>query len=344
MRTRITEILGIEYPIIQGAMSWVSFPPLVAAVSNAGGLGILGAAFMSPGELRENLRRIKDLTDRPFGVNFMADNPQLDELLDILLEEEVKVASYGKGNPKRVIERTSPHGMINMPTVGALKHAIRAETDGADAVIVQGTEGGGHTGFVSTMVLVRAVCRRLSIPVVAAGGIADGHGLVAAMALGAEGVAMGSRFIVTRESPVPLHVKLHILDRREDETVVTDNFTGVRCRVLKNSFSRSLKEMARNNADPWEIMKAGVGKIRKAYVEGDIEWGSLAFGQVCGLIDDIPTCRELITSMVAEAEEVLGSLEGKIRPSGAEGLPGETTGSRDPKEPPHEMAVVERGG
>lgn len=312
MKTEITEMLGIEHPIIQGAMSWVSFPPLVAAVSNAGGLGILGAAFMEPDELHRNIKEIKDKTDKPFGVNFMADNPIIDELLDVIVDEKVKVASYGKGNPQKIIERTKPHGIINLPTMGALKHSIRAEKDGADAVIIQGTEGGGHTGFIATSILVPLVVSKLKIPVVAAGGIANGRGLVAALALGAEGVSMGSRFIVTKEAPVPNRVKKHILERTEEDTIITDNFTGVRCRVIRNSFSDSLQELARNNTDPWEIMKKGVGKIRKAYVEGDIDRGSLTFGQVCGLIQEIPTCQELIDDIVQEAEEVMKSINKKV--------------------------------
>jgi len=315
METRITEILDIEHPIIQGAMSWVSFPPLVAAVSNAGGLGILGAAFMTVEELRENIKQIKDQTDRPFGVNFMADNPRIDELLDVIIEERVNVASYGKGNPRKVIERTRPYGVINIPTVGALRHALKAQEDGADAIIVQGMEGGGHTGFVATLILVPLIAGKVKIPVIAAGGIGNARGLVAALALGAEGVSMGSRFIVTREAPVPMHVKEYLIQQTEEDTIVTDNFTGVRCRVIQNRFSQDLVEMAKNHEDPWEIMKSGVGKIRKAYVEGDTEWGSLAFGQVCGLIQEIPSCQDLIQSMIREAEEVMESVEAKIRPS-----------------------------
>ena len=314
MKTRITELLGIKHPIIQGAMSWVSFPPLVAAVSNAGGLGILGAAFMSPGELKENIRKIKKLTDKPFGVNFMANNPLIDELLDVIIEEKVRVVSYGVGNPQRVLERTKPHGIINLPTMGALRHAIRAEQDGADAVIVQGTEAGGHTGYVSTLVLVPLVTGKLKIPVVAAGGIGDGRGLVAALALGAEGISMGSRFIVTHEAPVAMHVKQYLVEKTEMDTVVTDNFTGVRCRVIRNAFAENLVEMVKNHADPWEIMKVGVGKIRKAYVEGDHEGGSLAFGQVCGLIQEIPTCQGLIDGIIEEAEGIFQSLETAVNP------------------------------
>jgi enoyl-[acyl-carrier protein] reductase II len=314
MKTRITELLGIKHPIIQGAMSWVSFPPLVAAVSNAGGLGILGAAFMTPEELKENILKIKKLTDKPFGVNFMANNPLIEELLDVIIEEKVRVVSYGVGNPQRVLERTKPHGIINLPTMGALRHAVRAEQDGADAVIVQGTEAGGHTGYVSTLVLVPLVTGKLKIPVVAAGGIGDGRGLVAALALGAEGISMGCRFIVTQEAPVPLHVKQYLVEKTEMDTVVTDNFTGVRCRVIRNAFAENLVEMAKNHADPWEIMKAGVGKIRQAYVEGDHEGGSLAFGQVCGLIQEIPTCQGLIDGLIKEAGDIFQSLETTVHP------------------------------
>jgi len=312
MKTRITELLGIKYPIIQGAMSWVSFPPLVAAVSNAGGLGILGAAFMSPAELRENIAQIKDQTDKPFGVNFMPDNPQIDQLLDVIIEEKVAVASYGKGNPQKIIERTKPHGIINLPTMGSLRHAVRAEKDGADAIIVQGMEGGGHTGFVSTMVLVPLVAARVKIPVVAAGGIGNAQGLVAALALGAEGISMGSRFIVTREAPVPWHVKEYLITKNEEDTVVTDNLTGVRCRVIQNGFARNFLDMAQKKNDPWQMMLYGVGRIRKAYVEGDLEEGSLAFSQVCGLIREIPSCQELIASIITESEQIMEGFGKKI--------------------------------
>lgn len=188
MKTRITYLLGIEHPIVQGAMIWVSFSPLVAAVSHGGGLGILGAAFMSLEELRDSIREVKSLTQMPYGANFAAKNPLIDELLDVIVGEKVPVVSYGIGNPRRIIERTKRHGIVNMPTVGSLKHAIRAERDGADLVIVQGTEAGGHTGFVSTFILTPLAAGSLKIPVVAAGGVTDGRELIAALALGAEGV------------------------------------------------------------------------------------------------------------------------------------------------------------
>jgi enoyl-[acyl-carrier protein] reductase II len=312
MKTRVTELLGIKHPIIQGAMSWVSWPELVAAVSNAGGLGILGAAFMRPDELRENIKKVKELTDKPFGVNFLPENPELDLLLDVMIDEKVKVASYGKGNPKKIIERTKPTGMINMPTMGAAKHAIKAEHDGADIVIVQGTEGGGHTGFVASSVLLPKVTEELNIPVVAAGGFADGRGLLAALALGAGGISMGTRFIVTKECPVGLPAKEWIIRSSEEDTVVTDNLTGFRARVLRNKFAESMLDMAEQKADPWEMMQHAKDRFRKAFQEGDLEWGSTGCGQVAGLIKDIPTCKELIERIVKEAEELVDVVRNKV--------------------------------
>lgn len=312
MKTRITDLLGIKYPIIQGAMAWVSFPPLVAAVSNAGGLGILGASFMQPDELRDNIAMVKELTDKPFGVNFMPENPQLEQLLDIIIDEKVPVASYGKGNPHRIIERTKKHDIINLPTMGAVRHAVKAEQDGAHAVAVQGTEGGGHSGFIASSVLIPMVAERVKIPVIAAGGFSDGRGLVAAMAMGAEGILMGSRFIATQECTVPLHVKEWIVRLSEEDTVVTDNLTGIRCRVLKNKFSLELLEMKKKNVTPWELMQHARGRFQKAFDEGDLEEGSLACGQVAGMINDIPTCKQLIDKIVKEAEEIIHPLQEKI--------------------------------
>ena len=312
MKTRVTELLGIKYPIIQGAMAHVSGPELVAAVSKAGGLGILGAAGMEPDELRENIKKVKELTDKPFGVNFLPENPQLDLLLDVIIDEKVKVASYGKGNPKRIIERTKPSGMINMPTMGATKHAIKAEHDGADLVIVQGTEGGGHTGFVSSSVLIPKVSEQLKIPIVAAGGFADGRGLLAALVLGAEGISMGTRFIVTKECPVGLPAKEWIIRSSEDDTVITDNLTGFRARVLRNKFAVSMLDMAEQKADPWKMLQHAKGRFRKAFQENDLEWGSTACGQVAGLINDIPTCKELIERIVKDAEELVDRIKNMI--------------------------------
>ena len=317
MKTRITELLGIKHPIIQGAMAWVSLPPLVAAVSNAGGLGILGASFMRPEELRESIREVKKLTQNPFAVNFMPENPELEQLLDVIIEEKIRIASYGKGNPRRIIERTKPYGMINLPTMGAVRHAVKAEQDGAHAVIVQGVEGGGHSGFVGSSVLVPIVAERIKIPVVAAGGFGTGKGLLAALALGAEGISMGSRFMATQECPISLRAKEWIVRSNEEETVITENLTGIRCRVLKNEFSQSLLEMKERNVSPWEMMQHARDRFKKAFQEDNLEWGSIACGQVAGLINDIPTCRELIERIIKEAEEMADLVKEKIYPGGA---------------------------
>ncbi len=312
MKTRLTELLHIETPIVQAGMVHVSFPSLVAGASNAGALGILGAGAMSPPELKDNIRQVQALTDRPFAVNVIPDNTLLGELLDVIIEEKVPVASFGVGNPQRIIRRTHPAGIVNIPTVGSLKHAIRAEEGGADAVIIQGTEAGGHSSHVSTMVLLPLVAERLKIPVVAAGGICDGRGLMAALALGAEGIAMGSRFIATRESPVPDNIKDMILQATEEDTVITGHVTGVRCRVLRNRLADTFLEMEKKQAPSREFFMMGLGTFRKAFVEGDGVSGSVALGQVCGRIDDIPTCRELVDRVIAGAEELLAPLQQKI--------------------------------
>jgi enoyl-[acyl-carrier protein] reductase II len=305
IKTRITELLGIEYPVIQGAMAWVSWPPLVAAVSNAGGLGILGSGRWSADFVQEQVREVKRLTEKPFGANVIPGNSNIDNFMDVMVAEKVPVVSYGKGNPQRIIERAKSAGLVAIPSMGAVRHAIRAEADGADAVVVQGTEAGGHASFVSTMVMVPMVVDRVKIPVVAAGGIGDARGLAAAMMLGAEGISMGTRFIVTQECPVPLTIKQRIMQASEEDTVVTDNLTGTRCRVLNNALARQFADMAARNVSPEEMMKFGTGKFRLAFMEGDDDNGTMAMGQVAGMINDLPTCKELIERVVNGAEEIL---------------------------------------
>lgn len=305
IKTRITELLGIKYPVIQGAMAWVSWSPLVAAVSNAGGLGILGSGRWTAELVQEQVREVKRLTDNPFGANIMPGNPDTDAFMDVLVAEKVPVVSYGKGNPQKIIERAKSAGIIAMPTMGAVRHALRAEGDGANAVIVQGTEAGGHASFVSTMVMVPLVVDRVKIPVVAAGGIGDARGLAAAMMLGADGISMGTRFIVTRECPAPMTIKQRILEAGEEDTVVTDNLTGTRCRVLNNALAQEFADMAARNVSPEEMAEYGTGKFQLAFMEGDAENGTMAMGQVAGLINDLPTCKELIERIATGAEEIL---------------------------------------
>ncbi|MBI4286922.1 MAG: nitronate monooxygenase [Chloroflexi bacterium] len=312
MKTRLTELIGIKHPIIQAGMAWVSFAPLAAAVSNAGGLGILAAGAMSPEDLETNIRQVKALTDKPFGVNFLPDNPRLEELLDIIVGEKVNVASYGIGNPARIIGRTKPAGIINMPTMGSLRHAVKAEQDGADIVVVQGTEAGGHSSYVASSVLVPLVVDHVHIPVVAAGGFSDGRGLVAALAWGAVGVSMGTRFLLTRECPVAENIKDYYLTACEEDTVITGHNTGVRCRILRNKLAEAFLSLEEKKAPARTIMELGLGRFRRAFMEGDAEWGSMAAGQVIGRIRDIPTCQELIDRIMNEADATLASLRGRV--------------------------------
>ena len=353
MKTRITELLGIKYPIIQSAMNYVAYPPLVAAVSNAGGLGILGAAAMTPDALRKNIKQIRELTDKPFGVNFLPYHPQSEEVQNVLVEEKVDVASYGRGDPEQIVARTRPHGVINMPTIGAVRHAVKTEGYGVDALICQGLEGGGHASYIATSVLLPLVVDAVKIPVVAAGGFCDARGLVAALAMGAEGIAMGTRFAITKESPVPDNIKQMYLKASESDTVITPYVTGTRCRALKNKLTdvlesertelpiiKSIKgflEMRRSFNVPWwklagsairmknayEIPLSDMGQLAsvsfradampRALVRGDDEMGFMPSGQVCGRINDIPTCKELIERIVSGAEEILDRVGATIR-------------------------------
>jgi len=350
MKTRITELLGIKYPIIQAGMNYTAYPPLVAAVSNAGGLGILGAGGMSGDELRQNIKMIRGMTDKPFGVNMLATSPALDELIEVLVEERVPVASYGRGDPQKIIERTKPYGIINMPTVGAVRHALKVEGYGVDAVIAQGMEGGGHTSYISTLVLLPQIVASVKIPVVATGGFCDGKGLIAALALGAEGVSMGTRFALTKEASMPDKIKQSYLVSAGDNAIITTRVTGTRCRGLENKLVKtiegkrqglalkesisSLLEMRQEFKVPlWKVLlsglrmkkaygipatqlgnaAAGSQRIRKALVEGDSEWGFMPCGQVCGRIDDILSCQEVIERVIREADEILSELAIRLR-------------------------------
>ena len=350
MKTRITELLGIEYPIIQAGMNYGAYPPIVAAVSNAGGLGLLGAGSMSANELRQNIRTIRSMTDKPFGVNLLATSPILNELIEVMVEERIPVASYGRGDPEKIIERTKHYGILNMPTIGAVKHALRVEGYGADAVIVQGMEGGGHTSYISTLVLLPQVATSVKIPVVAAGGFCDGKGLIAALALGAEGISMGTRFALTEESTIPDKIKQFYSLSTGDDAVITDRVTGTRCRGLENKLVKitegkrqglalkegmySLLELRREFKVPlWKVLLSGLRmkkayeihasqlghaaagnqRIKKALVEGDSEWGFMPCGQVCGRIDDIPSCQELIQRIMREADDILSEVAIRLR-------------------------------
>lgn len=313
MKTKITEMLGIQYPIFQGAMAHVSSTyHLPAAVSNAGGLGIFAVgSHLEPQELRRQLRLLKEHTEKPYGVNVLANHPRLQEILDVIVEEGAAMASYGIGNPEKIIKTLKPFGIKCIPVIPSVKWAIRAERDGANALIIEGMESGGHVGYVSTLPLVPQVIDAVKVPVVAAGGIADSRGLVAALALGADGVQMGSRFIVVKESQVPEATKRAILESHIEDTVITGNITGLRCRVLKNPLAEEMIRLEEKGASE-EMTRFGSGKMYLAFVEGDPVNGSVMVGQVCGMIQEELSANDLIQRMISEAEGILRSVERKL--------------------------------
>ena len=307
MRTKITEMMGIKYPVFQGGMAWGAEPSLAAAVSNAGGLGTVTGSYYAPETLAQKIQEAKKLTTRPFAVNFTPGCLNLEENLEVCIQEKVAAVTYGRGRHTTdlVITHLKSSGIRCFPVAGSVKHALRAQTEGADGVIVSGAEGGGHVGRINSLVLLALVARELRVPIIAAGGFADGRGVAAALALGAEAVQMGTRFMCTQESPANPKVKQMLLDATEEDTVVTGHVTGIRMRCLQNQLSKLYEDLADKKAAPSEFDRVGVGKLRAALVEGDTEWGSVPCGQVVGLINDLPTCQALMERIMAEAEQAL---------------------------------------
>ncbi len=301
MKNRITELLGIKYPIIQSGMSHGAYPPLVAAVSNAGGLGILGAGDMDEDELWVNIRNVRELTDKPFGVNFVVTNPVLDKLLDVCIKEQISIVTCGRGDPTFVIKKLKPYGIISMPTAGAVKHSVKIENAGGDALTIQGLEGGGHTGFVSTLVLLPQVVDTVKIPVVSSGGYCDGRGLAVALLLGAQGISMGTRFALTKESTLPDDIKKYYLNY-EGDTFITEKVTGTRCRSLYNKLVDMVEKDGQGEQLGLGNNSAGLKAIERALVFGDKEMGFMPCGQVRSRITDIPTCRDLIERIMEDVE------------------------------------------
>ena len=312
MKTRLTEMLGIEYPIIQGGMVWVAEPQLVAAVSNAGGLGALTVTMFAPDEVGPKIEEVRELTDKPFGVNITPTCETLGENLDACIEAKVPAITYGRGRhtTDMILEKLKPEGIICLPIIGNLRQALRIQAEGADGMIASGYEGGGHTGVVATLSLVTQVINQVKIPVVACGGIVNGKGLAAALALGTDGVQMGTRFACTQESPAHINYKRAVLESTGDDTIVTGNITGVRMRCLRNKLTDTFKDLEDKKAKAREFDRAGLGKLSAALREGDRDYGSLACSQSAGAIEDIPTCEELIQRLVAEAREALNQATG----------------------------------
>ena len=306
MKTRITEMLGIEYPIIQGGMAWVAEHHLAAAVSEAGGLGLIGGAS-APGEVvREEIRKAKELTKKPFGVNVMLMSPHADDVAKVVVEEGVKVVTTGAGNPAKYMKMWKEAGIIVIPVVASVALAKLMERGGADAVVAEGTESGGHIGESTTMTLVPQVADAVSIPVIAAGGIGDGRGIAAAFMLGAEAVQIGTRFVVANESIVNEKYKERIIKAKDIDSAVTGRSHGHPVRCLRNQMTREYNRLEAEGKSFEELEYLTLGSLRKAVMEGDVVNGTVMAGQIAGLISKEQTCKEMIDEMMAQAETLLG--------------------------------------
>lgn len=307
MKTKITELLGIQYPIIQGGMAWVAEYNLAAAVSNAGGLGIIGAASAPPEIVREQIIKCKELTDKPFGVNVMLLNPNADEVAKIIVEEKVKVVTTGAGSPSKYMKMWKEAGVVVIPVVASVAMAKMMERAGADAVVAEGMESGGHIGSITTMSLLPQVVDAVSIPVIGAGGIADARGFAAARMLGAEAVQMGTRFVVANESIVHENYKDKVVKASDIDSEVTGMSTGHPVRCLRNKMTREYLKLEKSGADFMELEKMTLGTLRNAVIDGDVVYGTVMAGQIAGLIKEKQSCKEIIEEIMSGAEKLLGS-------------------------------------
>ncbi len=298
MHTRLCELLGIEYPVIQGGMAWVATAELAAAVSDAGGLGLIAAGGAPEDVVREQIKKARTLTKKPFGVNVMLMSPYADKVMEMILEEKPAVVVTGAGNPGKYIPKLKEAGIKIMPVVASVALAKRLEKSGVDAIIAEGTEAGGHIGELTTMVLVPQVCDAVDVPVVAAGGIADARGTAAAFALGADGIQVGTRFICSEECVAHANYKNAVLKAKDRDAVVTGRSVGAPVRALKNKLTREYDRLEKEGASFEEIESLGVGGLRRAFADGDIETGSLMAGQSAAMVNDIKPCREIIADLL----------------------------------------------
>lgn len=305
METRITKLLGIEYPIIQGGMAWVAEYHLAAAVSQAGGLGLIGAASAPAEVVREQIREAKKLTDKPVGVNVMLLNPNAEEVAKVIVEEGVKVVTTGAGNPGKFMELWKNAGVKVIPVVASVAMAKMMERAGADAVVAEGMESGGHIGSTTTMTLVPQVADAVSIPVIAAGGIADGRGFAASMMLGAEAVQMGTIFVTAKESIVHSNYKQKVIAAKDIDSAITGMSHGHPIRQLRNKMTREYLKLEQNGASFEELEHLTLGALRKAVMEGDVVNGTVMAGQIAGMIKDEQSCAEIIQGIMSQAEVLL---------------------------------------
>jgi len=301
----ICKLLGIKYPLIQGGMAWIADAQLASSVSNAGALGVVAAGY-APGEwIKEEIRKTKRLTEKPFGLNIMLLNPNADEIARIAVQEKVKVVITGAGNPGKYIEMWKENNILVFPVIPSVALALRMERAGADAVIAEGGEAGGHVGEITTMSLIPQVADAIKIPVLAAGGIADGRGLAAAWMLGASGFQIGTRFLVSYECNVHKNYKQKILTAKDTSTIVTGRPTGHPVRIIKNRLARDFQQLDKRNASLEEYEELGKNSLCRAAREGDMDYGSIMAGQSAGLVKKEQTCKEIIEEIFLEAKKII---------------------------------------
>lgn len=305
MKTKVTELLQIEYPIIQGGMAWVAEHHLAAAVSEAGGFGLIGAASAPPEIVREEIRKAKELTDKPFGVNIMLLNPNADEVAKIVVEEGIQAVTTGAGNPEKYMPMWKEAGVKVIPVVASVAMAKRMERYGADAVVAEGMEAGGHIGNQTTMALIPQIVDAVNIPVIAAGGIGDGRGVAASFMLGAEGVQMGTRFVVADESIVHDNYKDRIVKAKDIDSVVTGQSTGHPVRCLRNQLTKEYIKKEQEGVPFEKLERMTLGSLRKAVMDGDILNGTVMAGQIAGLVSKRQSCKEILQEIMTEAEKLL---------------------------------------
>lgn len=305
---KICKLLGIKYPIFQGAMAWIANGNLAGHVSKDGGLGIIAGGGMPVDILREEIRKVKSITSNPFGVNLMLMMADVEKQIEVCIEEGVPVVTTGAGNPGPYMERLKAAGIKVIPVVASVALAKRMEKIGADAVIAEGMEGGGHIGTLTTMSLVPQVVEAVNIPVIAAGGIAGGKQFLAALSLGAEGIQVGTKFLVANECTVHENYKKVILKAKDRSTVSTGNYTGHPVRVIENKFAKLILEMEKQGAPKEEIEQLGTGKLRLAVVDGDVDNGSVMAGQVAAMVNEKADVKDILESFMRELEEEKNSL------------------------------------
>ncbi|MCI8275024.1 MAG: enoyl-[acyl-carrier-protein] reductase FabK [Lachnospiraceae bacterium] len=305
MKTRVTECLGIEYPIIQGGMAWVAEHNLAAAVSEAGGLGLIGAANAPAEWVRAEIRKAKEMTKKPFGVNIMLLSPYAEEVAKVVVEEGVKVVTTGAGSPEKFLPMWKEAGIRVVPVVASVALAKRMERSGVDAVVAEGSEAGGHIGELTTMALLPQVADAVEIPVIGAGGAGDGRGVAAMFMLGAEAVQVGTRFVVAHESIVHENYKKKILSAKDIDSVVTGRSTGHPVRTLRNKTTREYLKLEKEGATFEELENLTIGGLRKAVVEGDADRGSVMAGQIAGMISKEQSCKEIIEELMAQTVEIV---------------------------------------